>query len=135
MAMIFTHKLCTAICIDIETFHITKPREVKLCLLSKDFAYFELNVDVTFYPSEDSVVYWKCKKCKHEGDHVHSKDAGCKLFKKPLAAIAGPAPAADALPLEVESPPGSELSPPELLPLPKLRTTTIEMSRLVTMFH
>ena len=65
LAMIFTHKLCTAICIDIETFHITKPSEVKLCLLSEDFAYFGLNDGVTSYPSEDSLVYWKCKKCKH----------------------------------------------------------------------
>ena len=81
LAMIFTHKLCTAICIDIETFCNTKPHEVKLCVLSEDFPYFGLNVDVTFYPSEDSVVYWKCKKCKHEGDHVHSKDAGCKLSR------------------------------------------------------
>ena len=44
-----------------------------------------------------------------------------QAFKKLLAAIAGPAPAADALPLEVESPPGPELSPSELLPLPKFQ--------------
>ena len=66
------------------------------------------------------MVYWKCKKCKYGGDHVHSKDAGCKLFKKPAAAKAAPAPAPDLLPSDplddaVEPPPGLEL------PLPKLQ--------------
>ena len=79
LAMVFTHKLCTAICVDIETLC----NEKKINLQTEEFPYFEIKENATFYPSEDAVVYWKCKKCKYGGEHVHTKDAGCKLYKKP----------------------------------------------------
>ena len=70
LAMVFTHKLCTAICVDIETLC----NEKKINLQTEEFPYFEIKGNAN--PSE-------CKKCKYGGEHVHTKDAGCKLYKKP----------------------------------------------------